>query len=72
VTFSIKIKVLIAIIFLFISRPLLSCTLVLAVSDDFPPYHMRHADNTCSGVSIDIAKLLVKKVGCNLAVLDVK
>jgi len=71
VTFSIKIKVLIAIIFLFISRPLLSCTLVLAVSDDFPPYHMRHADNTWSGVSIDIAKLLVKKVGCKLAVLDV-
>lgn len=69
--YFIKIKVFLAITFLFISTPLLSCTLVLAVSDDFPPYHMRHADNTWSGISIDIAKLLVTKAGCELAVLDV-
>jgi len=70
--YFIKIKVFLAISLLFISTPLLSCTLVLAVSDDFPPYHMRHADNTWSGVSIDIARLLVTKAGCELAVLEKK
>jgi len=69
--YFIKIKVFLAITLLFISAPLLSCTLVLAVSDDFPPYHMRHADGNWSGVSIDIARLLVAKAGCELAVLDV-
>jgi polar amino acid transport system substrate-binding protein len=69
--YFIRIKVFLAITLLVISAPLLSCTLVLAVSDDFPPYHMRHADNTWSGVSIDMAKLLVTKAGCELAILDV-
>jgi len=71
VLFYIKITMAITIAFFLISKSAFSCTLILAVSDDFPPYHMRHSDSTWSGVSIDIAKELVKKANCELAVLDV-
>jgi len=56
---------------LFLIQKSFACNVVLAVSNNFPPYHMKTPDGSWSGVSVDLAKLLVKNVGCELSIINV-
>lgn len=48
-----------------------ACTLSLAVSSTFPPYHLQQKQNEWRGVSIDLARTLVEQAGCQLKILDI-
>jgi ABC-type amino acid transport substrate-binding protein len=54
-----------------LSASTFACTLTLAVSNEFPPYHLKNADGSWGGVSIDIANTLVERSGCELEILDI-
>jgi polar amino acid transport system substrate-binding protein len=64
------IKLLVSCLF-FSSMPTFSCSLTLAVSSDFPPHHIKDLRGHWSGVSIDLARMLVEQAGCDLDILDV-
>lgn len=47
------------------------CTLSLAVSNTFPPYHMKDSEGIWRGISVDIARELTQKIDCHLEVLNI-
>jgi len=58
-------------LYLLIAQSAFACEIIMAVSNRFPPYHMKNADGSWGGVSVDIASALVKKANCNLSVISI-
>ena len=56
---------------LFYSHQGLSCSLILAVSANYAPHHIRNSEAKWSGASIDLARVLTERAGCQLSVLTV-
>jgi polar amino acid transport system substrate-binding protein len=56
--------------FLFISRMSLACSLSIGLSSDFPPYHTKSADQNWTGITVDLASILVKTAGCDLQIIE--
>ncbi len=48
-----------------------ACTLTIAVTKSFPPYHIQRADSSWHGISIELARALVNGADCQLKVVEV-
>jgi len=58
-------------LYLFIAQNVFACNMTMAVSNSFPPYHIKNADGSWGGVSVDLARALVNKVNCKLSVVSI-
>jgi len=66
-----KVAITCLILYLLFLHKAFACSLTLAVSNDFPPYHMKNVDGHWSGLSVDLVRALVSKTDCDLKIINV-